>query len=180
MKLNLGCRTDILPGWTNLDFDTSLKNVDVFHDLNVIPYPFPDNSVEEIRMWHVMEHLDHPRECLKELYRICKDGAEIHIRLPHFSQGGCWGDETHRHGCSTKFLGTSIEYTGVNMEITQMSLHYRQEREGMGAVGKLQNAMLNSVFDLMPIGFFERYFLYWIGGVEEIDCWITVHKNGTN
>ena len=47
MKINLGCGSKILPGWTNLDKFSTYKP-DIVHDLEVFPYPFKDNSVEEI------------------------------------------------------------------------------------------------------------------------------------
>ncbi len=180
MKLNLGCRTDVLPGWTNLDYDKSpnsddMKNVQVNHNLDVFPYPFKDNSVEEIRFWNVLEHLKEPKNVMSEIHRICKNGAKVHLKIPHFSQGGMWGDETHRYGCSTSFVPKAIEFSQKKFRVVSMRLNYRQVRENMGAFGRLQNALLGPLINLRP-NLFERYFLYWFGGVEELEYWLEVVK----
>ncbi len=81
-KLNLGCGDDYKEGWINVDFRDNIKT-DVKHDLNKIPYPFKENSINVIFMKQVLEHLDHPIKILKELIRICKNGAKIMIYAPH-------------------------------------------------------------------------------------------------
>ena len=56
MKLNLGCGSKILDGYTNVDkFD--YYKPDVVHDLETFPYPFENNSVDEILISHVLEHI---------------------------------------------------------------------------------------------------------------------------
>ena len=73
MKLNLGCRNKIIEWYINVDkFD--LYNVDLKHDLETFPYPFEDDSVKEIILSDVLEHIGQSPEIfikiLKELYRI--------------------------------------------------------------------------------------------------------------
>lgn len=177
-KLNLGCRTDILPkseGWINLDMNRNLKNIDVFHNLEDCPYPFEENSISEIRIWNVLEHLTKPHKALIEMHRICKNGARIHIKLPHFSQAGMWGDATHVQGCALNFIPKSIGFSGKNFRILHKQFNYRQTREGMGMVGVVQNIIFNPLINLNQ-KIFERYFLYTIGGVEENEYWIEVVK----
>ena len=176
-KLNLGCRTDILPkseGWVSVDIDQSLKNIDVFHDLENYPYPFEENSISEIRIWNVLEHITKPYKTMIEMHRICKNGALIHIKLPHFSQAGMWSED-HKHGCGLDFIRTSIVFTKKDFKITSQKLNYRQVRDGMGLVGIIQNAILSPLINL-NVKIFERYFLYWIGGVEENEYWVEVVK----
>jgi len=85
MKLNLGSGNDYRKGYVNVD-RVKMPKVDFVHDLNDLPLPFKDNSAEEIRLIHVLEHLK--KQSLKkffdELYRICKPNGLIFIEVPYF------------------------------------------------------------------------------------------------
>ncbi|MBU0467067.1 MAG: class I SAM-dependent methyltransferase [Nanoarchaeota archaeon] len=94
-KLNLGCGLDIKKGYVNLDF-LSIRGVDVVHDLNKFPYPFKDNEFDEVYTSHVLEHIDDLVKVMGELKRICKPGARIVVRVPHFSCGLTYNDPTHK------------------------------------------------------------------------------------
>jgi len=47
--------------------------------------PLPDNSVKSIVSSHFLEHLTVPQidDIVREMIRLCKNGAEIEVRLPH-------------------------------------------------------------------------------------------------
>lgn len=55
-KLNLGCGEEILDGYTNVDL-LDLEGVDVVHNLMQFPYPFKDESADEIKAKDLIEHL---------------------------------------------------------------------------------------------------------------------------
>ena len=56
VKLNLGCGSKKLEGYINIDkYDT--YKPDIIHDLEKFPYPFEDNSINEILLSHVLEHV---------------------------------------------------------------------------------------------------------------------------
>jgi ubiquinone/menaquinone biosynthesis C-methylase UbiE len=98
MKLNLGCGSVILKDFVNVDkFDFYKPNI--VHDLEVFPYPFQDNSVDEIILSHVLEHIgqipDVFNEIIKELYRICRNGSLINITVPHPRHDDFISDPTH-------------------------------------------------------------------------------------
>jgi ubiquinone/menaquinone biosynthesis C-methylase UbiE len=65
--------------------------------LNRTPYPFDDNSVDEIVLDNVLEHLLNPINVLNEIYRISKAGAVIHIYVPYFRSHYSIIDPTHRN-----------------------------------------------------------------------------------
>ena len=98
MKLNLGCGSKIYDGYVNVDkFD--VYNVDIIHDLERFPYPFENDTVEEIILSHVLEHIGKdPNDfikILKEFYRICKSQALIKISVPHPRHEDFLSDPTH-------------------------------------------------------------------------------------
>src|ERR1700677_1021370 len=82
MKLNLGCGGQILDGWVNVD---KFGKPDQVFDLESFPWPWADNSVDEILLSHVLEHLGQSPQVfiaiMRELYRVCRDGATLHIRV---------------------------------------------------------------------------------------------------
>ena len=94
--LNLGCGNRYEEDAINVDFYAA--RVDVRHDLEVFPYPFDDNTFQEIRCYNVIEHLTDVVRVMGELYRIGKSGCLITIRVPHFRSACLYEDLTHKHG----------------------------------------------------------------------------------
>lgn len=85
MKLNLGCGEEVLDGWENYDLYSEDKRVKKL-DLTKLPLPFEDNSVDAIRLFHVLEHLDVvPYLFMMECHRILKTGGELFVALPGYS-----------------------------------------------------------------------------------------------
>ncbi|MFQ3582354.1 class I SAM-dependent methyltransferase [Chloracidobacterium validum] len=99
-KLDVGCGTRKQPGAIGLD-RIALPGVDVVHDLDVRPYPFPADTFDEIYARHVIEHVASVPDFLSELHRIAAPGARLHIVTPHYSSLGSWSDPTHRWHFST-------------------------------------------------------------------------------
>ncbi len=86
-KLNLGCGKDIKKGYLNVDIEKA-SGVDKVVDLNIYPYPFKDNSFDEIIADMVLEHLDSKIKPMEELIRISKNGAIIKISVPYYASKG--------------------------------------------------------------------------------------------
>lgn len=87
MKLDLGVGNKPRePGFTTVDCVAAFAP-DVVLDLETFPYPWADESVDEIRMIHVLEHLGQdPKVFLKimaELHRILVPGGLLTIWVPH-------------------------------------------------------------------------------------------------
>ena len=94
-KLNLGCGRDTKKSYVNID-RMKVDGVDVIHDLNKFPYPFKDNTFDEIYCKHILEHLDDFTLVMDELYRISKNNAIIHIRVPFYNSYHAFRDPTHK------------------------------------------------------------------------------------
>ena len=128
IKLNLGCGSKILEGYINVDkFD--YYNVDRVHDLEKFPYPFGDDTVNEIILSHVLEHIgqnpDTFNEILKEFYRICKNQAIINIAVPHPRHDDFISDPTHVRPITV--LGLSLYNKQLNDEKYPYSKHRKKE-----------------------------------------------------
>ena len=96
LRLNLGCGAKLLDGYINVD---KFGNPDLCFDLETFPYPWENNSVAEIEMHHVLEHLGQQTvtylKIIQELYRICQPEAKIHITVPHHRSDRFFHDPTH-------------------------------------------------------------------------------------
>jgi len=77
------------------------SGADVIHDLATLPYPFPDNTFDEIHAYDVLEHMGNQGDWrfffdqFAELYRIIKPGGTFHCVSPHHSSPWAWGDPGH-------------------------------------------------------------------------------------
>ncbi|MGK7928808.1 MAG: hypothetical protein AB4290_26820 [Spirulina sp.] len=96
LRLNLGCGFKLLEGYINVD---RAGNPDLKFDLETFPWPWTDNSVIEIKLIHVLEHLgqqtDTYLKIIQEIYRVCTHGATIHIIVPHPRHDDFIHDPTH-------------------------------------------------------------------------------------
>ena len=85
LKLHLGCGGRHLEGYTNIDLRKTIAT-DVVCNIRKLPYP--DNSVELIETYHVIEHLprhDLPK-ALKEWFRVIAFGGMLIIECPDFDK----------------------------------------------------------------------------------------------
>ena len=98
MQLNIGCGFNkmIGDGWVNVDaFDVCKP--DIVHDLNEIPWPFLDKSVDHILARHVFEHLVDWWGAFNECARVLKVGGTLDMRVPHDSSSTAMGYRDHLH-----------------------------------------------------------------------------------
>ena len=74
MKLNLGCGNDIREGYVNVDFRKTHPSV-LQVDLSKFPWPFENDSVDEILMLDFLEHFPYAqtKRVLLECHRILRD-----------------------------------------------------------------------------------------------------------
>jgi len=98
MKLNMGCGHNKVDGWVNVDLFPECAP-DVVCDLESLPWPWPDDSVEAVLFNHSLEHLGQNTRTflgmMQELYRVCRNGAEIQINVPHPRHDDFINDPTH-------------------------------------------------------------------------------------
>ncbi len=168
VKLNLGCGLKYKKRWTNVDisdkdvYQNKLK-VDVKHNFNVFPYPFPNNHFDEVLMDNVIEHLENPAKVIEEIERICKSGAIVKIIVPHFSYYQAYTDYTHKHyftldSIDVMLRNRDIEIVKKELEISNNPI--------IKIIGK--------IFTFSPI-IYER-FLYGYFPVQGIEWTLKVKK----
>ena len=95
MKLNLGCGGKRIEGYLGVD-KYPTPAVDIRADL-AGTLPFESSSVDEILLDNVIEHMMDIPALMREMHRICRDGATVRILTPHFTSLSSWRDPTHVH-----------------------------------------------------------------------------------
>lgn len=101
--LDIGCGNRKISGAVGLD--RNLKSqADVIHDLDIFPYPFEDDQFDRIYGIDVLEHVGHVIRTMEEIHRIGKPGAQVFLRVPHFTSTQAYGDPTHKHFFNTESL----------------------------------------------------------------------------
>jgi SAM-dependent methyltransferase len=96
-KLNLGAGTVLYPEFINHDI-ASLEGIDCVHDLNSYPWPWANDTFEEIIANDVIEHLDNFMMAMEELHRILKPGGQVKLSVPYWNSWCAHADPTHRRG----------------------------------------------------------------------------------
>jgi predicted SAM-dependent methyltransferase len=94
--LDLGCGSKKRAGAIGIDVNPR-TDADVIHDLNVFPYPFADDSFDEVYADNVVEHLDDVMAVMEELHRISRPDALVKVVVPYFRSRWAFIDPTHRH-----------------------------------------------------------------------------------
>lgn len=103
VRIQLGCGRKYFPGWINCDFLPEVR-ADKHFDLEVFPWPFPDNYADEIFMDQVLEHLSDIVKVIEEIHRILKPGGIVRIIVPYAKGDGAYQDPTHRHFFTEKTM----------------------------------------------------------------------------
>lgn len=122
LNLNLGAGNDVQDPkkWINHDLRKFRKEIEVTWDLNKLPWPWENNSMERINAKAVFEHIDIDLlKAVDECWRILKPKGILYLKLPNAEDYiGCWLDPTHRRpyhlGGIAKIFDYKSESTGNN------------------------------------------------------------------
>ncbi|MCX5797264.1 MAG: methyltransferase domain-containing protein [Elusimicrobia bacterium] len=152
--LELGCGANKTPGAVGVD-RVAGPGVDVVHDLRRLPWPFPDSSFDELRLSHVLEHLDDVLGAMEEIHRIARPDAQVLIWTPHYSSMNSWTDPTHcvhmgLHPMDLFTKDARYDYTSARFAVLEKRITF-----GLGLLclpGKLINAWSPDAF--------EKYFAF--------------------
>jgi len=154
MKLHLGCGNDYKSGWVNVDLQSGVK-ADEYYDLNIFPWPWPDNSVDEIWADQLLEHLNDTPGVMQEAYRVLKAGCSFSGQVPYCGSVWAFIDPTHKvFFCERSFVyydknrPSGTQRLGVDFSVVQTEL-----------VGNT-NTKLARLRNLIPFRRLLRWFLW--------------------
>ncbi len=184
MKLNLGCGAWPKQGYVNVDL--CAEGADVLHDLNVVPYPFADDSFEIIDADHVLEHIEDPFMVMREIRRIGKAGCRVSLRVPHFSRG--FNHPEHLQGFDVSFplyFDPTFKggYRGPEFVLRRVKLHWFAQPYLKKTVlapwwyymGRAGGFLIDLCANISPL-LCSRLWCFWVGGFEEIEFVFSVVK----
>lgn len=97
LRLDLGSGPHPSFGFTGVDsiaFSPEIAQC----NLGAYGWPWPDNSVDEAKASHVIEHLTGQQRIAfcNELYRVLKPKAICVVTVPHWASHRAYGDLTHQ------------------------------------------------------------------------------------
>ena len=84
-RIELGCGSNRRQGFYGIDVRPS-ASTDLVLDVERQPLPFPDDSIDYVYSSHMFEHLEasgSPIQTLKEIVRVCHNGATVEIWTPY-------------------------------------------------------------------------------------------------
>lgn len=85
IKLNLGAGSQKIKGYISVDSEPKC-NPDVLVDFTKKRLPYKEKSVDEIVMFHTIEHIQkrYHRFIIKECFRVLKVDAKLYLSYPEF------------------------------------------------------------------------------------------------
>jgi len=151
--LNIGCGRKRIDGAVNLDISAGV-GADVVHDLNRFPWPLPSGQFRQVFAYDVIEHLPDVVPVMEEIYRVCRDGAQVHITVPHFSSANAFTDPTHRH----QFSCFSFDYFGADHELSFYShARFKRSRTQIVFYPTLVNKLVHRLANRRPDAYERRW-----------------------
>lgn len=169
IKLNLGCEDKILDGFVNVDI-VKYPGVDKTYDLNKMPLPWKDSSVDFILCSHLLEHLNEPLDFILELHRIAKNNSIIDLRVPHFSCFATYADLTHKTPGFSYFT-----FGGIWNKSLSKKFEVKRKLNFTRVNYQWLNFFINPLINIFPT-IYERFFCYLLPA-SEVQFKLKVLKN---
>lgn len=103
--LNLGAGNRIVEGAVNHDRVKHRPEIDVVHDLDEMPWPWPDEAFDKVLAIAVLEHLQaNLIASVDECWRVLRPGGILYVKLPHWKHDISYIDPTHYWRFSVRSL----------------------------------------------------------------------------
>lgn len=171
-ELELGCGTRKRNATAIAIDQLDYPGVDIVGDIGEVLACLPERSIAAIRSYHVLEHLDPLGEIVQRMELVLKEGGELQIVVPHFSNPHYYSDYTHRN-----FFGL------YSMSYLAREELFRRRVPAYGRVSTLRLDDVRLIFKSSP-PFYLRHALKMVMGkvvnssrymqeaYEELLCWI--------
>jgi ubiquinone/menaquinone biosynthesis C-methylase UbiE len=147
-KLNLGCGEDYKDGWVNFDCREDIKT-DIKWDINKIPYPFKEDTFDEVLAKMILEHAKEPTQVLKEIIRISKKDAKIIVIVPHASSYASKSDLQHKNLFTENTFDEwhLLEYELVKLKLIKKKFVYFNKWKKYVPFKRYLKIYLNGIYD---------------------------------
>lgn len=103
IQLDLGGGANPQPNFINID-KRNLPQVHIVHDMEIIPWPLPDECAIRVAASHLIEHIDPTGgkflAFMDEVWRVTKVGGHFMIAMPYGLSPGFIQDPTHCNPCN--------------------------------------------------------------------------------
>ncbi len=137
---------------------------------------FPDEFFDVVTMWDVLEHVNDPKETLRQIARILKPGGLLLVSVPNPESMGAkvfrdvwvgWDRPRHLHIFSPKVIKKYLNATGFKLKtieslggrlgLTLLNLEFWANKQGIDLVkfGRFRNALYNPVFRIVTYPFYR-------------------------
>jgi SAM-dependent methyltransferase len=179
VRVDLGCGRRKARGSIGVDLVPS-PVVDVVADFTQ-GLPFKDDSVDAVYAYHLLEHLDDFLWFMGEIWRVCRHGARVYVKVPHGSSPFVtWKDPTHKRGLfiatfayfdDTYFDGAAFSYySKARFRIEKARLNFSIHNPD--STFNLPRRVVNQLVHVMANGSRKSQYLcerFWgpIVGIEE-------------
>ena len=163
--LDLGCRNEKYPNSIGVDIDETVKP-DIVWDLNKIPWPFNDNTFDQVWARHIYEHIDNPVNFINEIHRVCKNNAIVEIMAPHASTVNVWSTIDHKRGMTTLTF-KDIEQHGFKIIKTEIRKAQKLDTRRLPIHKLIMDKFLTWLANRNQY-LCEQGWCYWVGGFNEI------------
>ena len=192
IRVDLGCGNRKIKGTLGVD-TVRVPGVDVVADLNS-GLPFRESSVDAIYSYHILEHMDDFLATMNEIWRVCRPGALVYIKVPHAASSFVtWKDPTHRRGLSiatfayfddTYFDGAAFAYySKARFRIERAKLNFTLTDRNTELLLSWPRRVINLLFNVFANRNRRWQYVcerFWgpIVGIEEADLILRATKDG--
>lgn len=117
IMLDLGCGENRNPRFIGID-KRKLPGVDIIHNLEVFPWPLPDERCISVVASHLVEHIKPwlTIQFFDEVWRIMKPGGKFAVATPYGGSAGYYQDPTH---CNP-FIPATFQYFDPDFPLYQI------------------------------------------------------------